>query len=169
MESGPSSDIGRIQRQNLIISAALNKAKSTYNPSELNALLTSVVHDFSKDDGLSPTDLYSLAERYKAFSGSQLQAYTLPTVGATRRRRIRRGGPAPRLRPDDQPVPRGSLGTISTPPLSAYGQPLTLTVPPTTVAPPTAAAPSATGAPLSERHCAAPPASTVPSYDPRPC
>ena len=80
--SDPSSDIGRITRQNLIISAALNKAKSTYNPLRLNSLLTSVVHDFSKDNGLSPSDLFSLAERYHAFSGSDLQAYTLPTAGA---------------------------------------------------------------------------------------
>ena len=57
--SDPTSDIGRIQRQNLIISAAINRAKSTYNPLRLNALFTSVVHDFSKDDGLSPGDLFA--------------------------------------------------------------------------------------------------------------
>ena len=84
--SDPSSDIGRIERQNLIISAALDKAKSTYNPLRLNTLLTSVVHDFSKDNGLTAGDLFALAERYHAFSGSQLQAYTLPTVGRARRR-----------------------------------------------------------------------------------
>src|ERR1035441_7709267 len=79
--SDPTSDIGRIERQNLIISAALDKAKSTYNPLRLNTLFSSVVHDFSKDDALSATDLLSLAERYHAFSGSDLQAYTLPTAG----------------------------------------------------------------------------------------
>ncbi len=77
-----SSDIGRIERQNLIISAALDKAKGTYNPLRLNSLLTSVVHDFSKDNGLSPNDLFALAERYHAFSGSQLQSLTLPTAPA---------------------------------------------------------------------------------------
>ena len=76
--SDPTSDIGRIERQNLIISAALDKAKSTYNPFRLNTLLTSVVHDFSKDNGLTPSDLFALAERYHAFSGSDLQTYTLP-------------------------------------------------------------------------------------------
>ncbi len=81
--SDPTSDIGRIERQNLIIEAAIDKAKSTYNPLSLNALLSSVVHDFSKDNGLSAADLFSLAERYHAFSGSQLQNFTLPTVGAT--------------------------------------------------------------------------------------
>ena len=93
--SDPSSDIGRIQRQNLIIEAALDKAKSTYNPLQLNTLLTSVVHDFSKDNGLSADDLFSLAERYHAFSGS-----AAPVLHAAHRRRdlrggrIRRGGPA---------------------------------------------------------------------------
>ena len=81
--SDPTSDIGRIERQNLIISAALNQAKSTYNPLRLNTLLSSVVHDFSKDNGLSPGDMFALAERYHAFSGSELQTYTLPTVGAS--------------------------------------------------------------------------------------
>ena len=81
--SDPTSDIGRIERQNLIIEAALDKAKSTYNPFRLNTLLTSVVHDFSKDNGLIADDLFALAERYHAFSGSDLQSYTLPTEGAT--------------------------------------------------------------------------------------
>ena len=95
--SDPTSDIGRIERQNLIIAAALDKAKSTYNPFRLNTLLTSVVHDFSKDNGLTADDLFALAERYHAFSGSELQAFTLPTsrrhlVGAGRCR----GGPARR-------------------------------------------------------------------------
>ncbi|HXW39011.1 MAG TPA: LCP family protein, partial [Acidimicrobiales bacterium] len=82
-ESDPTSDIGRIERQNLIISAVIDKARSSvWNPIRINALLTSVVHDFSKDDGLTAGDLLGLAERYHAFSGSQLQAYTLPTAGA---------------------------------------------------------------------------------------
>ncbi len=55
--SDPTSDIGRIERQNLIIAAALDKAKSTYNPLRLNSILSSVVHDFSKDNGLTADDL----------------------------------------------------------------------------------------------------------------
>ncbi len=163
--SDPTSDIGRIQRQNLIISAALNKAKSTYNPLRLNALLSSVVHDFSKDDGLSPTDLLSLAERYHAFSGSQLQAYTLPTVGASTP-----AGSAEVVEPEAaaQMITQflgGTVGTITTPPLDASGQPMNLPVTTTTAAttPPTPS-PSAAGAATT-----APAAPTVPPYDPRPC
>jgi LCP family protein required for cell wall assembly len=165
-----SSDIGRITRQNIIISAALNKAKSTYNPLRLNGLLTGVVHDFSKDDGLSPNDLFALAERYHAFSGSQLQSYTLPTAPA-----YTTGGSAVEVvQPDEasQMIAQflgGPFGAITTPPINAYGDDLTLSVP-TTV--PTTAAPATTAPPASKKATpttTAPPASDIPSYDPHPC
>jgi LCP family protein required for cell wall assembly len=167
--SDPTSDIGRITRQNLIISAALDKAKSTYNPLRLNSLLSSVVHDFSKDDALSASDLFSLAERYHAFSGSQLQSYTLPTLGAT----SPDAGDVEVVEPEEASAMiaqflGGPFGTITTPPIDAYGNPLTLTPPtPTTVAP----ASSATTAPAASSATTATtvPASTIPSYDPRPC
>jgi LCP family protein required for cell wall assembly len=168
--SDPSSDIGRIQRQNLIISAALDKAKSTYNPIRLNTLLTSVVHDFSKDNGLSANDLFALAERYKAFSGSDLQAYTMPTVGAT----SSVAGDVEVVQPD-QAAPLitqflgGTVGPIVTPPLDAYGEPLTLPLTTTTPtsAPTTTAATSVQS--TASTATTAPPASPIPVYDPRPC
>jgi polyisoprenyl-teichoic acid--peptidoglycan teichoic acid transferase len=166
----PSSDIGRITRQNLIISAAISKAKSTYNPLSLNSLLTSVVHDFSKDDGLTPNDLFSLAERYHAFSGSQLQTFTLPTSPV-----YTSGGSAVEVvQPDaaSQTITQflgGPFGSISTPPIDANGVPLALTVPTTTVppvtTPTTSAAPSSSSAPASTGTGT----STIASYDPRPC
>jgi len=166
--SDPTSDIGRIERQNLIISAALDKAKSTYNPLRLNTLLSSVVHDFSKDDALSPTELLSLAERYHAFSGSDLQAYTLPTVGAT----SSVAGDVEVVRPGEaaQTLTQflgGPTGPIATPPLDASGQPMTLPVTTTTVAS-QAAQPPSTGQ-ATATTAASPPGSSIPSYDPRPC
>ncbi len=167
--SDPTSDIGRITRQNLIISAALDKAKSTYNPFRLNGLLTSVVHDFSKDNGLSAGDLFSLAERYHAFSGSRLQAYTVPTVGA-----YTSGNTSVEVvQPDEASLTiaqflGGTFGPITTPPLDAYGNPLSLS-PPTTTAP-TTAAPSSTATSTSGGSTAAAvPTSTIFPYDPRPC
>jgi LCP family protein required for cell wall assembly len=164
--SDPTSDIGRIERQNLIIDAALDKAKSTYNPFRLNTLLTSVVHDFSKDDGLSANDLFSLAERYKAFSGSDLQAYTLPTEGAT----SSVAGAVEVVQPDEAGTMitqflGGTVGPITTPPLDAYGEPLTMPVGTTaTTAPPSTAPSTASGSAP-----ATPAAPAVPSYDPVPC
>ncbi len=167
--SDPTSDIGRITRQNLIISAAVDKAKGTYNPLRINTLLSSVVHDFSKDNGLSASDLFSLAERYHAFSGSDLQSYTLPTVGA----QSDAAGDVEVVQPDEasQTITQflgGPFGTITTPPIDAYGNELTLTVPTTvpTTAVPATTAPSTQKAPTTTT---APPASNIPYYDPRPC
>ncbi len=168
----PSSDIGRITRQNVIISAALDKAKSTYNPLRLNTLLSSVVHDFSKDDGLSANDLFSLAERYHAFSGSQLNSYTLPTAPAS----TSGGSDVEVVQPDEasQMITQflgGPFGPITTPPIDAYGNDLTLSVPVTTPTTPATAAPATTAPPSSNHSPAttAPAAPDIPSYDPRPC
>ena len=48
-----SGDLGRIQRQNVIIEAVIDKARSSYNPLTLNAFLGSVVHDITDDQGMS--------------------------------------------------------------------------------------------------------------------
>lgn len=169
--SDPTSDLGRIQRQNLVISSALNKAKSTYNPLSLNTLLSSVVHDFTKDDNLSAGDLFALAERYHAFGGSSLNSYVLPTNGAV----SSYSGDVEVVQPDAAAAMiteflGGPFGTITTPPLSAYGNPQTLTPP----APTTTTAPVATTVPASSpASTSAQPsssaASSAPSFDPTPC
>jgi LCP family protein required for cell wall assembly len=169
--SDPTSDIGRIERQNLVISAALNKAKSTYNPLELNSLLSSVVHDFSKDNGLTATDLLSLAERYHAFSGSSLQNYTLPTTGAV----SSYAGDVEVVEPDAAATTitqflGGPFGSITTPPIDQYGNPLALTVPAATTTTPAAnTAPPAPSGSRNTTPVAAPGSNPIPSYDPTPC
>jgi LCP family protein required for cell wall assembly len=123
--SDPTSDIGRIKRQNVIIAAAVNKASSTYNPLRVNSLLNSVGHDFTKDDALTVTDMLSLAERYHAFSGSSLTSYTLPTVPADSSTAgsvelVQQALAGPLI----AQFLGGSPGTVSTPPLNAYGHPM---------------------------------------------
>jgi LCP family protein required for cell wall assembly len=163
--SDPTSDLGRITRQNIVIAAALNKAKSTYNPLTLNSLLSSMVHDFSKDDGLTEGDLFSLVERYHAFGGSNLQAVTLPTVAATTS-----GGSSVLVvdEPAAQQMLTAFLGTtpntVSTPPIDAYGSAIAIPA----VATPTTA-PATTPTTSSGATPAPAPASTNPSYDPTPC
>ncbi len=80
--SDESGDIGRIERQDLMIEAVVNKAKSTYNPVQAVSFINSLTHDVTLDNNLSATALLSLAQKYHAFSGSSLQTYTLPTNGA---------------------------------------------------------------------------------------
>ncbi len=172
-QSDPTSDIGRIERQNLVIAAAMDKAKSTYNPLRLNSLLSSVVHDFSKDNGLTAGDLFALDERYHALSGSSLVDYTLPTEGAV----SSYAGDVEVVQPEEASAMisqflGGPLGPITTPPIDQYGNALTLTTPTPTTTTPAAAAPSTATA------ATATPAATTPStskgegapfYDPTPC
>ncbi|MBV8463320.1 MAG: hypothetical protein JO368_08505, partial [Acidimicrobiales bacterium] len=154
-------------------SAAVSKAKSSvWNPIRINALLSSVVHDFSKDDGLTAGDLFSLAERYHALSGSQVQTYTLPTVGAA----AGAAGDVEVVQPDEASQVLGQFlggapGAVVTPPVDAYGDPIVIPAPTPTTAP--AGAPGTTAAsPAGSSGAAAPPAAataSIPAYDPRPC
>ena len=150
----------------------MDKAKSTYNPLRLNSLLSSVVHDFSKDNGLTAGDLFALDERYHAFSGSSLADYTLPTEGAV----SSYAGDVEVVQPDEASAMisqflGGPLGTITTPPIDQYGNPLTLTTPTPTTTTPAAAAPSTATAATATAYDAVdrPRATRRPFYDPTPC
>jgi LCP family protein required for cell wall assembly len=162
-----SSDLGRIQRQNAIIEAVIAKAKASYNPLTLNAFLGSIVQDITKDDQLSTGDIVSLAQRYHAFSASALRTFTLPTSGAQSNDA---GDVEVVEQPQAQQVIEEFLGTapgqVTTPPLDAYGSPVT--VPPTTTAPPTTSPSAASGG----RTPAATTPTTVPGqgpFNPTPC
>ncbi|MGH9045383.1 MAG: LCP family protein [Acidimicrobiales bacterium] len=157
--SDPSSDIGRIQRQNEIIEALMDKVESTYNPLTLRSFLDSVVHDITIDNKLGPGLLFDLANRYHAFSPSKLDAQTLPTTPQT----TSSGDDVEVVQePAAQQLLAGFLGTVpspKTPPLDAYDNPLTV---PTVSVP---AAPTAHGtvAPTTT------PAPALPPFDPVPC
>ncbi len=122
-----SGDLGRIQRQNVIIEAVIDKAKSSYNPLKVNAFLGSIVHDITKDDAMSTSMMLSLAQRYHAFSGSALETFTLPTLGASS---SVAGSIEVVQEPAASELISQFLGTspepIATPPLSAYGSPVTV-------------------------------------------
>ncbi len=162
-----SSDIGRIERQNLIIEAVIDKAKSTYNPLRAVHFISSLTHDVTLDDKLGAGTLLDLAERYHALSGSSVKSYTLPTLGETY---------APYGDEDVEVVqePQASqmisqfLGTTpdstSTPPLDQYGDPESTEVTPTTATPATSGGVSSGSSSSSSATTNA-----VPSYDPRPC
>ncbi len=166
-----SSDIGRIERQNLIIEAVINKAKSTYNPLSVVSFISSLAHDVTLDSKLGPGTLLSLAERYHALSGSSLNSFTLPTTP---------GVYAPYGNEDVEVVQEpqasqtittflgGSPETATTPPLNQYGDPQTVTSspPPTTTAPTTG---SSTSTATSGSSSSSTTTTSIPSFDPRPC
>jgi len=168
----PTSDIGRIERQNIIMEAVLDKGKSTINPIRLNSLLGSVVHDFTVDDGLTPEDLLALATRYHAFSGSDLVTYTLPTTGGTS---PYAGDVEVVSTPAAQQMITTFLGTdpdpVTTPPLDADGQPQVVPAVASASASgaTTAAAPATSSAASTAAPTTATTAPAVPSYDPTRC
>jgi polyisoprenyl-teichoic acid--peptidoglycan teichoic acid transferase len=123
----PTSDIGRIERQNLIIDALMQKVESTYNPLTLKSFLDAVVHDIAIDQNLGLGELYSLASTYHAFSPSRLTTYTLPTTGAQTA-----GGADIEVveEPEAQQLLTAFLGTppeaITTPPLDEFSDPISV-------------------------------------------
>jgi LCP family protein required for cell wall assembly len=165
-----SSDIGRIERQNLIIEAVVNKAKSTYNPIAAASFISSLTHDVTLDNQLSAGTLLDLAERYHAFSGSALTNYTLPTTGAE----YAPYGEDVEIvqQPQAQATITQFLGTApnapTTPPLDQYGNPIPApTVTPTTA--PVATTAPASSSPTTTAPSSATTASDIPAYDPVPC
>ncbi len=78
----PTSDYGRIQRQNAFLKALINQAESDYNPLTLNAFVGSVVQGITVDSTFTVADLVSLAREFHAFESSSLGTATLPTYTA---------------------------------------------------------------------------------------
>jgi LCP family protein required for cell wall assembly len=169
----PGYDISRIERQNTIIEAMVKKATSTYNPFTLHALLTSVVNDIKVDTNMSFSLLYDLAEKYHAFSPSSLDTFTLPTTGVE----DPYGEDVEVVNTQSTPTYVDTItqflgeapGTVSTPPLDQYGDPVSVPTPTTT----TTIAPSATtttGKAQATTPTTAPvTTTTLPSYDPTLC
>jgi LCP family protein required for cell wall assembly len=76
----PTSDFGRIQRQDTFIRALMDAAKSKVNPLTVNAFIGSLHEGVSIDNGFSFNELIGLALTYHSFNPADLQAQTLPTV-----------------------------------------------------------------------------------------
>ena len=174
--SDPTSDIGRITRQNAILEAIAAKAKSTYNPIALNSFIGTLVHNIDVDQNMSFGDMYALAERYHAFSPSGLQTYTLPTNSGTTD-----GGSEVQVvsQPAAQQTIQAFLGgnpnAVVTPPVDQYGDPI---YPPSESSSSSSSGSSASGsssAPSSgatgSTTVTAPAVAKPPveSYDPTPC
>ena len=78
----PTSDFGRIQRQDVFLRALIAAAKSKVNPLTVNAFIGSIHEGITIDDGFGFNQLIGLALDYRSFDPANLQAQTLPTVDA---------------------------------------------------------------------------------------
>ena len=82
--SDPSSDYGRIRRQQAFVRAALNRAiaKGARNPIELQRMIEAAQGQVVLDDRLSLRTLLEIGDRFRDFDPTALEVLTLPTEGA---------------------------------------------------------------------------------------
>ena len=80
----PTSDLGRIARQQQFIKLALKRAiaKGARNPFVDSQLIGTAEHDVTLDDQLTTGDLLSLAAQFRNFDPNSLQVYTPPATGS---------------------------------------------------------------------------------------
>ena len=168
----PSSDIGRIERQNIVIQAIVGRARSSYNPLTLNAFLGALVHDVTVDKAMTIGDMFSLATTYHAFSPSSLSSYTLPVSPAT----SAAGDVEVVQQPQTEQLLTQFLGSapgaVTTPPVDGHGSPVYPPASTGTSSPggggasgPGASGPGAGGSSGSSTSLSNP----VPPYDPSVC
>jgi LCP family protein required for cell wall assembly len=83
--SDPTGDLGRIQRQQAFIRAALNRAVSrgARNPGTFDRLLDVALDSVTVDDELTTGDIFDLAQRFRSFNPSSLETVSVPVVEDT--------------------------------------------------------------------------------------
>ena len=76
----PSSDLGRIRRQQDFIRRALDRAVSrgARNPGTLDKLLDAALDSVTVDDELTTGDILDLAQRFREFDPESLETYSVP-------------------------------------------------------------------------------------------
>ncbi|HEX2191677.1 MAG TPA: LCP family protein [Acidimicrobiales bacterium] len=82
--SDPTSDLGRIQRQQDFIRRMMKKAVSSGigNPLTLNRIIGIGVKDVTLDEGMSTSDLVRVARRFRSLNPETVDMLTLPTTPA---------------------------------------------------------------------------------------
>jgi LCP family protein required for cell wall assembly len=81
----PTGDLGRIQRQQDFVRRVLKKANEKargLNAVAISRLVNSGVKNVQIDKGLSPTDIASLANRFRSLDPNAVQMLTIPTTPA---------------------------------------------------------------------------------------
>jgi LCP family protein required for cell wall assembly len=157
----PTSDFGRIQRQDVFIRALIAAAKSKIlNPLAVNNFVSSLHKGLVIDDGFSASEVIGLFEAYHSFNPAGLVAQTLPTVPSTAF-----GGLGDVLTVDEPATQQmlvnifgSSLVTPTDPAPNAGGE----SVPPPEVTPTTAGASPGSSS-------VTPTTTPPPSYNPTPC
>ena len=82
--SDPSSDLGRILRQQDFIRRLMKRAisKGIRNPFTLNRMVEIGTENVTIDDAMSSKDILALGKRFRSLDPTSVQMYTLPTTQA---------------------------------------------------------------------------------------
>jgi LCP family protein required for cell wall assembly len=161
----PTGDFGRIKRQDAFLRALIDKAKSSYNPLQLNAFLGSIPQGVTIDDQLTLNDMIGLAEAFHGINATGIATLTLPVV--THGDVTPWGDVLFVNQPTAQQMLVSVFGSELTTPTAPPPDRTLVSAPPPAVTAPTTAAPSsgsATTAPASTTPTTTP----TPSYDPTP-
>ncbi len=170
----PTSDFGRIDRQNVFIRALISRAKHLYNPLTINSFLAKIPQGITLDSGFTLNELIALAVKFHGYNPASMLTYTLPTVPAT----------LPGLgdvlftqQPETQQLLVSVFGSsllapTNPPPNAQLQTPLPPKIAPTTtttIAHPTTTVPARTTTTRPKVTTPANPTSVVPYFDPVPC
>jgi LCP family protein required for cell wall assembly len=167
----PTSDFGRIQRQDAFIRSLINRAKSTINPLKIFNFIGSVGNGVVIDGRFGYNQLIGLALEYRNFDTADLSAQTLPTDATDG------FGNLGDVLTVQQPAAQQTLVNLfgndliapTNPPPDADGNPN----PPPDITPttttPTTAAPAASGPAATAAPSATPTTAPPEPYNPVPC
>jgi LCP family protein required for cell wall assembly len=79
----PTSDFGRIDRQDAFMRGLIDRAKKLYNPLTLNNFLSKLPQGIALDRNFSLNELIGLAVRFHGINANSIQTWTMPTLSAT--------------------------------------------------------------------------------------
>jgi LCP family protein required for cell wall assembly len=167
----PTSDFGRIIRQDAFMRAMINRVRGLYNPLTINSFLAKIPQGIALDDNFTLKDMVELAVKFHGMNPNAMATYTLPTISAT-------NANLGDVLYVDQPAAQQMLVDIfgkslltptNPPPNSLLQTPMPPTVTTTTTLANTSTTTKHHGAPASTTTSTTIATQALPYYDPRPC
>ncbi len=168
----PTSDFGRIDRQDAFLRAMVDRGKKLYNPLTINTFLSKLPQGIILDQNFSLNELIGLAVRFHGINANSIQTWTLPTYPVNN---TALGDVLYVQEPETQQmlvdIFGSQLETPSNPPPNEAGQTPLPPVVTTTTSTTTTTTPSTTSTHKKTTTTPAtnPTLAGVPDYDPVPC
>jgi LCP family protein required for cell wall assembly len=79
----PTSDFGRIFRQDAFMRAIINRVRGLYNPLTINAFLSKIPQGITLDDNFTLNDLLEMVVKFHGMNPNAMLTYTLPTISSS--------------------------------------------------------------------------------------